>query len=340
MTHDDEPVGYLGGAAAADEEDPYALPPASEDPPADGDPAEEDSYALPPAALPPAALPPAADDPYGDPVDENPYATDEAEYALPGTEGEPEFALPGSEGVDDAYALPGASGDDDPEHSLPATAEAEADYSASDFMADGGGAETETYDDPYETQDGYQDEYGSYENAEADDGYYDSMGHEGDGPETGMATETEAGYDTEEFADDDQPKTISQQDAESIIRRITTKRILPPEQQEAGAMTRPQPLTPGGGALKIWPILIVLLLMGGGAAFVFRKQLGFGSGGPEIGPTAGTPKPTLSAQERARRELVKRILTSEAKAFDRKPEDLLNAKTGAAKIGAAKTKKK
>jgi len=317
MTQDDEPVGYLGGAAA--EDDPYALPP--ED-------AADDPYGA-----------PAEDDPYGAAAEDDPYGandgfTDEAggepEFALPGAEGEPEYALPGAEGVDDEYALPGATGE--PEHSLPPAEEGEADYSASDFMADGGippeedAYATETYDDPYATQDGYEDEYGSYEDAEADDGYYDSMGHDDD-LETGMATETEVGYDTEEFADDDQPKTISQQDAESIIRRITTKRILPPEQQQAQPMARPQPLTPGGGGLKLWPIFIVLLLLGAGGAFVFREQL-FGTGDQPV-VINPTPQPTLSAQERAKRLLVKRILTSEAKAFDRKPEELLNKKSGA-----------
>ena len=305
MTQDDEPVGYLGGAAA--EDDPYALPPedAADDP--YGAPAEDDPYGA------------AEDDPYGGADD---GFADEAG-------GEPEFALPGAEG-DEEYALPGATGE--PEHSLPPAEEGEADYSASDFMADGGippeddAYATETYDDPYATQEGYDDEYGSYEDAEADDGYYDSMGHD-DGLETGMATETEVGYDTEEFADDDQPKTISQQDAESIIRRITTKRILPPEQQQAQPMARPQPLTPGGGGLKMWPILIVLLLLGGAGAFVFREQL-FGTGKQPV-VINPTPKPTLSAQERAKRLLVKRILTSEAKAFDRKPEELLNKKTPA-----------
>jgi hypothetical protein len=300
MTQDDEPVGYLGGAAADD--DPYAAP------------AEDDPYGA-----------PAEDDPYGAADGFADEAGGEPEFALPGAEGEPEFALPGAEGVDEEYALPGAAGE--PEHALPPADDGgEADYSASDFMADGAPVDddpyaTETYDDPYATQDGYEDEYGSYEDAEADDGYYDSMGHDDD-LETGMATETEVGYDTEEFADDDQPKTISQQDAESIIRRITTKRILPPEQQQAQPMARPQPLTPGGGGLKMWPILIVLLLLGGGGAFVFREQL-FGTGDkPVVG--IQTPKPTISAQERAKRLLVKRILTSEAKAFDRKPEELLN----------------
>lgn len=315
MTQDDEPVGYLGGAAADD--DPYALPPAEDDP--YGAPAEDDPYG-------------AAD---GFASEAGDGGTDEPEFALPGAEGEPEYALPGAEGADEEYALPGATAEE--EYSLPPADEGEADYSASDFMADAPPVDdpyaTETYDDPYATQDGYEDEYGSYEDAEADDGYYDSMGHD-DGLETGMATETEVGYDTEEFADDDQPKTISQQDAESIIRRITTKRILPPEQQQAQPMARPQPLTPGGGGLKMWPILLVLLLLGGGGAFVFREQI-FGTGEqPSI--EVDTPKPTLSAQERAKRLLVRRILTSEAKAFDRKPEELLNQKSAPSSPGDSK----
>lgn len=310
MTPEDEPAGYLG--AAADEDDaPYALPPAADDP-----------YG-------------ASDDPYGageEDIYSDSAASDEPEYALPGAsaDDEPEYALPAaSEDDTPEFSLPGASADDDPEFSLPPQQDDSADYSASDFLASDAAAAdaygTETYDDPYETQEAY-DEYGDYEAGSEDDGYYDSLAHD-DGLETGMATQTEAGYDTEEFADDDQPKTISQQDAESIIRRITTKRILPPEQQQASDMSRPQALTPSGGGLKIWPILLLLALIGGAVGFVFKDQI-FGTSEP-ITIVQESPKPSVSEQERARLELVKRILTSEAKAFDRQPAELIDASTKA-----------
>lgn len=69
-------------------------------------------------------------------------------------------------------------------------------------------------------------------------------------------------------------KPISQQDAESIIRRVTTKRILPPEQQAQGARARKarQPL-------KLWPILIVLALILGALIYLFGFA-GWGSPAP------------------------------------------------------------
>ena len=331
MTPDDETAEYFGAAAGEDDAS-YALPPADDDP-----------YGAP------------ADDPYGA-SDDDPYgAAEDDVYADSAADEEPEYALPAASGDandEPEYSLPAASESDEPEYSLPAATESEpeyslppqqddsADYSASDFMANDGAVaeDPETYDDPYETQNAY-DEYGDYEAGTEDDGYYDSLAHD-DGLETGMATQTEAGYDTEEFADDDQPKTISQQDAESIIRRITTKRILPPEQQQAGDL-RPQTLTPSGGGLKIWPILFLLLVIGGAVAFAFKDQILGEQGGTTI--VQETPKPSISAEELARRELVKRILTSEAKAFDRQPAELINAasKTGApgmdSKTGVAKT---
>ncbi len=76
---------------------------------------------------------------------------------------------------------------------------------------------------------------------EAARSYFDTLGHED------TENYSESSYDATMLGEsedgEDQPKTISQQDAESIIRRITTKRILPPEPPESPQVER------GGGLL-------------------------------------------------------------------------------------------
>lgn len=284
----DEPVGYLGGASG--------------------------------------------DDPYGDTADDphNPHNTatddgpEEMEYALPPAENPPEAEVVGYLGGESE--LPG----------LPPVEEDSAAYSHRDFMAGGEGGE-EYYEDPYggDPYSQYEDPYGGTATAEddpyagydataaadTDPSYFDSLGHDDDQPETGMQTQTEVGYDTEEFADDDQPKTISQQDAESIIRRITTKRILPPEQQQAKPLNRPQPLTPAGGGLKIWPILLVLVILSGAGIYVFRKQLSqlhpalaFLYPQPDVGPIMTDVK-KVDPNEVKKKKLLEMVLMSEAKAL-------------------------
>ncbi|MGE0711403.1 MAG: hypothetical protein AB7N76_30235 [Planctomycetota bacterium] len=271
----DEPVGYLGGNTGDD--DPYGAP---------------------------------EDDPHNHTATEDPYG----DYALP----------PASAPEEEVVGYLGGEPEELP--ALPPVEEGDSAYSHSDFL--GQEAQPE-YDDPYageDYEDPYQmpagdtplatgyDDYGDYEGAPADGdpSYFDSLGHS-DEAETGMATQTEVGYDTEEFADDDQPKTISQQDAESIIRRITTKRILPPEQQAAQSMPRPQPLTPGGGGLRIWPILLVLLALGAGGVWMFREQLGLVSSGP--GEAIVPQGNTIPPNELKKRELLRLVLLGECKAF-------------------------
>jgi len=232
-------------------------------------------------------------------------------------------------------------------------------YSASDFMGAGGG-----YDDPYgqdpygqeaSAQDAYADpysmpaeggygEYEGYDTAAMGDGdpsYYDSMGHE---PEYDTGSKTEpVGYATEEFEDDDQPKTISQQDAESIIRRITTKRILPPEQAQAGGGLAPPRLTAADQAgLRIAPILAGALLLTCGMVYMFRIPLAERM--PWFADMIGYVKPVDNEAEVkevedpnkvAEKRFLDLVLLSETKAFNAKPEDV-KPLGSAAKTGAKK----
>ena len=297
----DEPVGYLGGASG---DDPYGAP---------------------------------ADDPHNPHTATDDAPADEMEYALPPAENPPEEVV-------------GYLGGESELPALPAVEEDSAAYSHRDFMAGGEGGE-EYYEDPYggDPYSQYEDPYGGAATAEADyddpyagydanaaadtdPSYFDSLGHDDDVPETGMQTQTEVGYDTEEFADDDQPKTISQQDAESIIRRITTKRILPPEQQQAKPLNRPQPLTPAGGGLKIWPILLVLVVLSGAGVYVFRKQiarlhpaLSFLDPQPPVGPMKST-QPKVNPEEVKKKKLLEMVLLSEAKALGVDMKTLKNKK--------------
>jgi hypothetical protein len=298
---DEDSVGYLG---AAPSDDPYGAP-------------ADDPYT--------ATEPDPYGDPYGAPAEEE-------EYSLPPASSPPPDEVVGYLGGSDAPA------EDMP--ALPPVEEHDPNFSHRDFMDEGGGEDYQDdpyadqgYADPYEMpadqgyDDGAYDDYDSAAASDTDPSYFDSLGHTDDA-ETGMATQTEVGYDTEEFADDDQPKTISQQDAESIIRRITTKRILPPEQQQAKAMSRPQPLSPGGGGLRIWPILVVLLLLSAGGVFVFRKTLAkkfdwlafLDPQKKQAGPVTTGPK--IDPEAIKKKKLLKLVRTSEAKAFDMDPADL------------------
>jgi hypothetical protein len=80
-----------------------------------------------------------------------------------------------------------------------------------------------------------------------------------------------------EFTEPELPKTITQQDAENIIKRITTKKILPPEiaEKEGPRVVPTQDvLTPRSQpGLKTFPIILVLLFGLYGAAILFREQI-------------------------------------------------------------------
>ncbi len=225
------------------------------------------------------------DDPYAD--EQNPYADpygappeEEVSGYLGGSEGQEEVVgyLGGSEGDEEVSGYLGApEGQRAPEEypALPPTEEADDDYSASDLLGS-------------REDDGYGGEYG-YDPAavmeQADASYFESMGHDGEDYEdysepVSDTTTSTLGEAYEE--DEDQPQTISQQDAESIIRRITTKRILPPDEEKSVTPTLTPQLTPTRGGLKLWPIFAAFLLLGLGAVFVFKEPIGAWAHGQNI----------------------------------------------------------
>jgi len=295
---DEEPVGYLGGSTAEDDEVVGYLGGSDDD------------------ELP--ALPGGSDD------DELP-------------------ALPGAEGFDDELpALPGDGGDSYGETDPYAAADDA--YGETDpyAAADDAYGETDPYaaaDDPYAAADSAYDDY-AYDEAATDEGAYDDYGAEGGYEDDYGADAGADDYPTETVdygaEDDDSPKTISQQDAESIIRQITTKRILPPESGAAQPLaSRPQPLTTSGGGLRLGPIVMVLVLLGGlvGASWFYQRELY-----DEFPPLRGVltalwntePQvtvqldqgPKVDPEEDRRKKLIEAILRSEARAHGTTLQDL------------------
>lgn len=229
---------------------------------------------------------------------------------------------PAADGDEVVGYLGGAEGE------LPALPpqEEKASYSAHDFIQPEAPAEADPYADPYaQPQEGGDYEgYDAGEAAQADPAYFDSMAHAGE-----AAPADAANYAAEE--DPDQPKTISQQDAESIIRRITTKRILPPEQEKKAAIAPPPKLTATGGGVRIWPILFVLLILGGAGVFLFGEQIA--EAVPELReymfwlepPPAVViepPPPKEDPVAKAKKDLLELVIKSEAKAFGVAPKDV------------------
>lgn len=221
-------------------------------------------------------------------------------------------------------------------------------YSAKDFLdsEEAPPPAEDPYADPYADPYGQQADagagYGDYEgydaaaSAESDPAYFESMAH------TGTATDDAAppaeDYAADDYGQDDpdQPKTISQQDAESIIRRITTKRILPPESTaEKKPMVAPPPkLTEAGGGVRVGPILIALLLIAGMGLFFFGEQIA--EAVPELRPLMFWLPPKeepvqvetiekVDPNEVARKKLLEMVLVSEAKAFGITAKDVPEA---------------
>ena len=194
-------------------------------------------------------------------TDKNPYGSDEGEEVV--------GYLEGQSGQEELPLLP--------------PQESQADYSAKDFIQ------------PEEPQEEQQDPYQDYEAAaEADPSYFDSMGHD-----SGAATAEEPVEEAQEG--DDQPKTISQQDAESIIRRITTKRI-EPAQIESRPMPQAYsaPMTRSGGGFRFGALLLILgsiLGLGVVAVALFGNEIGkfaHEQGYPEIASMLGyVPPPAV-----------------------------------------------
>lgn len=267
---------------------------------------------------------------------------------------EPVAYLGGDQGQRPEEEVDGYLGGAAQEEDLPALPpqESHESYSAKDFLdaEEAPPATEDPYADPYADPYGASAAgYGDYEgydaaaSAEHDPSYFESMAH------TGAAIDDAAPAVDEYAADDgedpDQPKTISQQDAESIIRRITTKRILPPESTaEKKPMVAPPPkLTEVGGGVRIWPILITLLIIAGMGLAFFGEEIA--EKYPEARPFLFWLPPKVDApvveeiqkvdpNEVARKKMLEMVLVSEAKAFGVTVKDVPDAAPVAPKSGA------
>ena len=217
------------------------------------------------------------------------------------------------------------------EEELPAlpAANVSAVYSASDFVSTAPVDEAE--EEPPPAYDTYADEPAVAPQTDQQD--YDQYGEPPpeDEPPPGTATVVEPqGEPPSDFEEPGLPKTISQQDAENIIKRITTKKILPPDVSahdgRTGAGTE---LTRRGGPQlgRTVVILVVLFLLAGGA-IAFKEELKpylpealrnaiFGAPPPK--PFDPTPPP-VSKELRLERALRKKVLESEWRAFGYKNE--------------------
>lgn len=207
-------------------------------------------------------------------------------------------------------------------------------YSAKDFLEtqEPEAPAEDPYADPYaQPAEAPAEGYGDYEGYDAsaqqgDAAYFDSMAHGGAATEEAAPPAEEYASEGEYGGDDpDQPKTISQQDAESIIRRITTKRILPPESADKKVTATPAPkLTEAGGGLRIWPILFVILIVAAMGLFFFGEEIA--KAVPELRPFMPWLEPEEAPVEEqivdkvdpnvaAKKKLLEMVLLSEAKAF-------------------------
>lgn len=294
----------------------------------------------------------------GGEVNSSPYGSqddDEIAGYLEGSSGDSPYAEAnpyggsgnpyGDDDEEIAGYLEGAAGDDDMPM-LPPVEEPEANYSAKDFI-DSDPA-MDAYD-PYAEDDPYAasgEDYGYDDYQESDASYFDDMGHTGE-PETQKYAEEPAESYEDEYDDPDQPKTISQQDAESIIRRITTKRIVPPEAEARPRPAVQQSYTQSGGGLRIWPLLVAFLILAGVGGFMFKTEIGeqlYNMGYPEYAAMLGYEKPqdTIpidtgpkeTPEQKRARILRETVLNSELKAFGLKEKDLKPAAPSSPASGA------
>lgn len=203
-------------------------------------------------------------------------------------EEEPVAYLGGKSGDSDAPADAGAAtGDDAPVEGYLGGAAAEpqpeelpslppagvsAVYSASDFIA----PPPEVDEEPPPSYDSYAaDPVAEPAPEQSDMDQY--AAHPAEEPNPGTATVVEAPSEgSSDFDEPGLPKTISQQDAENIIKRITTKKILPPDvaSNDGPRVNPPAELTPRGSPKLGRLVVILLILIGGyGAAVYFNDQL-------------------------------------------------------------------
>jgi hypothetical protein len=235
----------------------------------------------------------------------------------------------GGKAAEPEAPVEGYLGGDAPPDSLPSLPPAgvSAVYSASDFIAAPAEEEAAPAYDSYAAEP-------PVEAPQADQSDFEQYGHPEGEPQhpaemdNGTATVVEQPQEaSSDFDDPGLPKTISQQDAENIIKRITTKKILPPEvaAQEGVRVNPSSELTPRGSP-KLGRMLIVLvLLIGGAAALVFFKD-DVGPYLPEviqnlIGYVPPPPTPVIepstgdTPEMKKQKALREKVLESEWRAF-------------------------
>jgi hypothetical protein len=237
------------------------------------------------------------------------------------TNDEPVAYLGGKSAQPDDGPVEGYLGGEAPPEALPALPPAEQQYSASDFIA----APPEPAPPP---ADDYADEAPVEAPAEDPQDYQQYGAEEVQGGDTGTSTiqDAPASEQTSEFDEPGLPKTISQQDAENIIKRITTKKILPPEvaASEGPRVTSSELTRRRGG--KAGPLLVLVVILLGGAAgvFYFKDDIGpylpkwaqefIGYNPPEPEPTPEAV-PTMTPEQKAQKALKDIVYESEYRAF-------------------------
>lgn len=117
--------------------------------------------------------------------------------------------------------------------------------------------------------------------------------------------------------DDSLPQTISQQDAESIIKRITTKKFAPVT--DVPTIQKPTPVKKGLPIALIMGVVGLLLFVGLAAMFFFLPGEG------EVDGPGDVDRPRvlkLSEAQRLEKKFRDAVLASEAIAFDEDPDSL------------------
>ncbi|HZV02716.1 MAG TPA: hypothetical protein VFF73_38770 [Planctomycetota bacterium] len=266
-----------------------------------------------------------------DPKEEEPVAY------LGGKAAEPEGQVEGYLGGQTSDAKPA-------EEELPALPPAgvSAVYSASDFIAP-----------PPETEEEAPPAYDSYAAdpvaepapAAADVEQYSHESTSG----TKTVVEEPSSQPSSDFDEPGLPKTISQQDAENIIKRITTKKILPPEVAASdGPRVSPSPELTPRGTPKLGRIVVVMLLILGlyGGAVAFREDVGpflpevlwpYIFYTPPPPPPVEKPKDEMTPEMKKEKALRHMVFESEWRAFDYKNSQEFEAAQREAKTTGTKT---
>ena len=117
--------------------------------------------------------------------------------------------------------------------------------------------------------------------------------------------------------DDSIPETISQQDAASIIKRITTKKFAPVT--DVPTIQKPTPIKKGLPIALILGVVGVLLFVGLAAMFFLLPGE---TDGPGPDANGGGRKVKISEAKRLELKFRNAVLASEAIAFDEDPDSL------------------